>query len=115
MATVVSFLLIVIGAGHGIAPVGLILVFGWEYWFLPNALTALGSILLFGAAMAGAPQTHTFLSAVRIIGLTAAWFSCAFMVDSSTLFLPLLTAIPFAIVSVQLVLANRRALRHDRA
>src|SRR5687768_16008751 len=85
---------VVIGAGHGIAVVGLLMVGGtWDAWY---ALKAFGwaGLLCLGASHFGASRiVYAVLSVAGTVCLFLSWWSC--YVHSDTSRLTLVTAFPF--------------------
>ena len=95
LALVLTYGFIFIGAGHGVAPLGLILVWGLKGWFAPAVLAYCGISLCF----AGAALSQHYLHALtRIFGASLLCSSAIWFFSQSELIpISVATGIPFFI------------------
>jgi hypothetical protein len=95
---VASFVITVVAAGHGVAPIGLILVFGWNIqWLIPVLLAWLGM----GTVVFGRVRTDTVGRRLeRLGGLVCLGSWAWFVARSEAPAFTLLSSIPFLATSI---------------
>jgi hypothetical protein len=93
-AVLVAFGVVLIGAGHGVAPIGLLLFLGHaEVWYPPMALGWLGIAILGIAALAPWRFVHASLSVLGLLALAASWI--LFISQSEVIPITLALSLPF--------------------
>lgn len=89
-----TYLCSMVAAGDGAIFVGLLLVFGWEYWIIPVLLGWIGIVFLIGGKLFGRPK---FWCQFGVISISVSW---AIFLWNSAIFMNLISSIPFFICLV---------------
>lgn len=91
IATIITYVCSLVVAGHGVGPVGLLLVLGWEAWAMPVILGWLGMMLLVGGKVFG---NSKILSQIGAVSILVSW---ALILSESEPLINLISSIPFFI------------------
>ena len=95
-----------IAAGHGVGPVGLLLVFGWEYWSLPVLLGWIGIALLIDGKLFNSLR---LCRQFGVASISVSWV--IFLWKSDMLLSTIIFLIPFLICLFYWVKYSAKALR----
>lgn len=105
-----TFLTSLVAAGHGVLPVGVLLVFFWGYWSIINVLAWLGMLfLILGCVLPGRAAWRMMLFGAIL--LTGAWLS--FLSLSEPMFSSIVFSLHF-LVSVIFLFKNLFLHRFER-
>ena len=98
IALVLAFAVIIVAAGHGAGPVGMLLVLGsFSAWGLQITVGWFGVVLTLAALFFSRVRPHVELAASGLVFLAAAWV--LFLTASEGPGLTLMTAAPFQALS----------------
>ena len=87
-----AFLSALIAAGHGVGPIGLLLVLGWDYWRGPVILGWAAIVVLVVGSLTPGPRAWA-ITLVGAICTAMSW--CAFAVHSEALPATIIYSLPY--------------------
>jgi hypothetical protein len=91
---IVTYLGSMVAAGHGVIPVALLLILGWEFWFIPVLLGWIGIVFLLGGKL------FDRLKFCRQFGVATILASWVIFLWNSDILMNLISSIPFFICLV---------------
>lgn len=95
---VATFAIVLVAAGHGVAPIGMLLVIGnFSEWGFPMTLGWVGVLLTFSALFSSQSPYHVRLAGCGLVGLAASWL--LLLIASEGRIFTFVTSIPFLAVS----------------
>ena len=98
IALVAAFAVVIVAAGHGVGPVGLLLVLGsFSAWGLHMVIGWVGVLLTLAALFCSRVRLHVGLAVGGLVFLAVAWV--LFLTASEDPGLTLMTATPFLVLS----------------
>ena len=90
-AVIATFMASVVAAGHGVGPIGLLLVMGWKHW-LPHVILGWLAVFVLGVGSVTGAHSSTLLRAGSVLVLLA-WV--LFQSRSEAFLVSLLFSLPF--------------------
>ena len=91
-ALIAAFAVALVAAGHGLGPIGLLLVLGWGYWTAP-VVVGWAAILLLVVGRAGSSSTGSILHRLGGILSLASWALFLSMAEVPSV--TMVTSIPY--------------------
>jgi hypothetical protein len=91
VAVIVTFMLSIVAAGHGVAPVGLLLLVGWQAW-LPQVLLGWLAVIVLGSSTLVRTTSRVGLAKFGSVLVFLAW--AFFQTQSEAFVLTLLYSFP---------------------
>jgi hypothetical protein len=97
----VCYAIVIVGAGHGMGPVGAIMILGMHSWILPGLLSWVGVALLVCAV--GLNRLRCIVSCIALVSLAIGW--SVFVLSTESLSFTLITSVPlFCAITLRIFL-----------